>query len=547
VWVLGINWKRHDSAAALVDGDGRVWALAEEERFTRVKHAWGTWPALASAFCLRTAGIAWRDLDAVAVGWDLPAMEPWGDDDTARLYETLFGAEAATGRRPEIVFVPHHLAHAHSTFHASGFERAGVLVVDGSGEAHATSIYAADRSSGIAPRRTWPRGYSLGAMYEGATRLLGFGSLDAGKTMGLAPYCERGAEAAVAFPDVTGDVAWTDAHGLGADENASHLEFTGRWRRLLARSAGAVRTPAGQLDQDPVARRVAGGAQRVVEASMRALQAETVRLTGHAHLCLAGGVALNCVANGLLPEPIYVPPCPHDAGVALGAAWSVCPPARAGLLESAYLGSPIVLDGEPRRLREEGCTVSELTLSAVVDLLMDGAIGAIAEGRAEVGPRALGHRSVVAVPRPAAVRDRINRLKGREPWRPLAPVTLPEFAARLWPSQGLRELYMVGTATGTDLARDTMPAALHVDGSTRPQVLPPGQAPVLEGLLRGLAGAGLPPVLVNTSFNGPGEPIVDSAADAVAGFQRLGLDFLVLGDQLVQRRRAPLARAGRDA
>jgi carbamoyltransferase len=546
VWVLGINWKRHDSAAAIVDGDGRVWALAEEERFTRVKHAWGTWPALATAYCLRTAGITWRDLDAVAVGWDLPAMEAWGDDETASLYEALFGPDGAGARRPELVFVPHHLAHAHSTFHASGFDRAGVLVVDGSGETLATSIYSAGRGSGIALQRGWPRGYSLGAMYEGATRLLGFGSLDAGKTMGLAPYCPSGTEAELPFPDVTGDVEWTTAHGLGADESASHLEFTGRWRRLLARSIGAVTRPADRLDEDPVARRVAGSAQRVVEASMRALHAESVRLSGHEQVCLAGGVALNCVANGQLPEPIYVPPYPHDAGVALGAAWSICPPARAGLLESPYLGSAIAGEGEARRLRDDGCAVSELALQAVVELLLDGAIGAIAEGRAEVGPRALGHRSIVAVPRPAAVRDRINRLKGREPWRPLAPVTLPEYAGRLWPSQGLRELYMVGTAIGTDHAREVMPAALHVDGSTRPQVLPPGQAPVLEGLLRALADAGLPPVLVNTSFNGPGEPIVDSAADATSGFQRLGLDFLVLGDQLVQRRRAPLARAGLD-
>jgi carbamoyltransferase len=541
VWVLGINWKRHDSAAAIVDGEGRVWALAEEERFTRVKHAWGTWPTCATRFCLRTAGITWRDLDAVAMGWDMPAMEPWGDHDTAHLHEALFGAEAAGASRPELVFVQHHLAHALSTFHASGFERAGILVVDGSGELDAMSVYAGDRSSGITLRRRWPRGYSLGSMYEGATRLLGFGSLDAGKTMGLAPYCEAGTEAALRFPDVTGDAGWTSGDGFGLPETASYVEFTQRWRRHLARTVGSVTHPAGQLAADPVARRIAGSVQRVVEAGMRALHAETVRLTGYDHVCLAGGVALNCVANGQLPEPIYVPPYPHDAGVALGAAWSICPPARAGLLDSPYLGSPIAVAGEPDQLRAGGCLVTELDPLAVVDLLLAGAIGAIAEGRAEVGPRALGHRSIVAVPHPAAVRDRINRIKGREAWRPLAPVTLPEYAARLWPSQGLRELYMVGTATGTDHAREVMAAALHVDGSTRPQVVAPGRAPVVEALLRGLAGAGLPPVLVNTSFNGPGEPIVDSAADAVRCFQSLGLDFLVLGDHLVQRSRASVA------
>jgi carbamoyltransferase len=539
VWVLGINWKRHDSAAALVDGDGRIWALAEEERFTRVKHAWGTWPTQAAWHCLRTAGITWRDLDAVAMGWDLPSMEPWSDRDRAGLYEALFGAGAAAASRPELVFVQHHLAHAFSTFHASGFERAGVLVVDGSGELDAMSIYSADRRGGITLRRRWPRGYSLGSMYEAATRLLGFGSLDSGKTMGLAPYCEAGAEAALRFPDVTTDGEWTADHGFGLPDTASYPEFTQAWRRYLARCIGAVRCPAERLDADPVARRIAASVQRTVETGTLALHAETRRLAGGDHVCLAGGVALNCVANGLLPEPIYVPPYPHDAGVALGAAWSVCPPAVAGLLDSPYLGSPIVVVGEHRRLRDDGYGVAELASSDVVDLLLEGAIGAVAEGRSEVGPRALGHRSIVALPHPAAVRDRINRIKGREPWRPLAPVTLPGYAARLWPSDGLREVYMAGTTTCTEHAGEVMGAALHVDGSTRPQVLPAGQSPVVESLLHGLADAGLPPVLINTSFNGPGEPIVDSAADAVGAFQRLGLDFLVLGDHLVRRPGSP--------
>jgi carbamoyltransferase len=540
VWVLGINGRRHDSAAALVDGSGRVWALAEEERYTRIKHAWGVWPTHATRHCLETAGIEWGDLDAVAVGWDLPSIQPWGDADTALLYGALAGREVASTPHPELTFVRHHLAHAASTFHASGFEQAGILVVDGAGEADAMSVYAADCRSGIRLVGSWTREYSLGAMYEAASRLIGFSSLDGGKTMGLAPYCEAGDEVALRFPDVLADEHREADLGFGLPQQASYREFTQAWQRYLGSQVGTPTCPPGRLHVDPVARRVAASAQRVVEAVMRSLHAEAVRLAGLSRICLAGGVALNSVANGLLPDPIYVPPFAHDAGVALGAAWSICPPVVPRLLDTVYLGSAIHLDdGVQQKLEAGGHLVQDFVPSDVLDLLTAGCIGAVAEGRAEVGPRALGHRSIVALPRQPEMRDRINRLKGREPWRPLAPVTVPDYAPRLWRSQGLRDLYMVGTTKGTEHAREVMSAALHVDGSTRPQVVVPGQAQVLEAVLMTMAQAGLPPVLVNTSFNGRREPIVDSAADAVRSFEHLGLDFLVLGDCLIHRPNLP--------
>jgi carbamoyltransferase len=529
---LGINWKWHDSAAALVDGTGQVWACAEEERYTRVKHAWETYPIRAVRSCLRAAGITWRDLDVLAIGFDLPRAGVWHDQSRHELFAALFGAEAAGAVRPELVFVEHHLAHAISTFHASGFDRAGVLVVDGAGELEATSIYAADRD-GCTLKHRWSRSYSLGAMYEAATRLLGFGYLDAGKTMGLAPYGEPDGALELPFDDAEPAAVWQTNPPLGLGEDAPYDKVANAWMDYLGARLGEVTARADRLHTDPVAVQLAVSAQRTVEARMRSLHAETVRRSGHDAVCLAGGVALNCVANGQLNEPIYILPAPHDGGVSLGAAWSVCPPKRAGLLPSPYLGSTIEPGNEIDQLRADGYRVGGFSPSTVVQLLADGAIGAIAQGRAEIGPRALGHRSIVALPAPAGVRDRINKLKGREPWRPLAPVTLPGYADRLWPSQGLRELYMVGTARVSEHAHRVMPAAAHVDGTTRPQVLHPGQAPVLESLLRGLEAGGLPPVLINTSFNSRGEPIVDNAADAVRALRSLRLDFLVLGDQLV--------------
>jgi carbamoyltransferase len=174
--------------SALVDGDGRVLGLAEEERYSHVKHAWDTLPGKAVAFCLRQGGITWRELDVVAVGWDLRLLRPWSDADTDELYAEIFGPGATGPHAPRLEFVEHHFAHACSAFYASGFPEAGVLIADGTGGSAATSIFSAGHGVGLTLRRHWPRKYSLGTMYEAATRLLGFGGLEAGKTMGLAPY-----------------------------------------------------------------------------------------------------------------------------------------------------------------------------------------------------------------------------------------------------------------------------------------------------------------------------------------------------------------------
>jgi carbamoyltransferase len=535
MWVLGINWRFHDASAALVAGDGTVLALAEEERYCRVKHAWGTLPRQAVACCLRAGSITWRDLDVVAVGWDLRLMRAWSDTDTGDLYAEIFGTGATGPDAPRLEFVEHHLAHACSAFYASGFTEAGVLVADGTGESDAMTIYAARRGAGLTRLRHWSREYSLGTMYEAATRLLGFGGLEAGKTMGLAPYGIADGHVVLPF----GDAVSAGPHGnkllLGLPPGPPNPQVRQAWTRYLLDRFGAVTAGPDELDRDPVAVRIAASVQRTVEEAMRALHAETVSLSGSPSICLAGGVALNCVSNGRLPEPVYIPPFPHDAGVSLGAAWAIAPPARPVPLPSPYLGGTLETGPQIDQARADGLHVEPFDPATAAALLLDGAIGAVAEGRAEAGPRALGHRSIIAIPRPAGVRDRINVLKGREPWRPLAPVTLPDYAPQLWPGQGTRALYMAGAAAVSAHGQQVMPAVTHVDATTRPQVLPVGAAPVVESILRELQQAGLPPVTVNTSLNGRGEPIADSAAQAIGALHDLGLDFLILDAHLIRR------------
>jgi carbamoyltransferase len=535
VWTLGINWKWHDSSAALVDEDGKVRAFAEEERFTRVKHAWETFPTNAARYCLATAGITWRDLDAVAVGWAFEHLR--GDED--EMLVALFGEEASGRHRPKVEFVPHHLAHALSAFHSSGYDRAGVLVIDGSGETDSATIYRADRENGLTALRSWDRRYSLGSLYMAATQWLGFGRLDAGKTMGLAPYGVHEATSVLPVGDFIAGTPHPLSPAGALSPDRFFEDFTAAWSSYFAERFGPVTAPSAELHRDPVARSLAATAQRTVEHVFRALHAETVALSGSENVCLAGGVALNCVANGQLPEPLYVPPFPHDAGVAVGAAWFVSPPRRTEAPVSPYLGAEPRRGAEVDDLRAAGCAVSDFSVDAVIEALVAGRVGAIAEGRAEVGPRALGHRSIIALPRPSDVQDRINGLKNRERWRPFAPVTLASYAPRLWPRQGARELYMIGTTVVSSHGRELLPAATHVDGTTRSQVVESDQPQSLAAVLRGLEASGVPPVLVNTSFNDRGEPIVNSAADAARAFLALGLDFLVLDGLLVERPRTP--------
>lgn len=540
MWVLGINWRFHDASAALVDGDGVLWAFAEEERFTRVKHAYDTLPTQAARHCLAAAGISWRDLDAIAVGWDLEEPERRRD-----YLEALFGPEVRGHKQPEFVCVEHHLSHALASYHASGFSDAGVLVVDGSGEHHSISIFAAD-STGLTLKRAWDRRYSLGALYEATTRALGFGVLADGKTMGLSSYADASSVVDLPILDPLSDVRRPDCP-VDMDPALRYDKFVENgWMRYFEDRFGRVATSTDQIHRDAVAVAMAGSAQHQVEQTMRALLTETVSLSRSQNVCLSGGVALNCVANGRLPEPLYVPPFPHDGGVAVGAAWYVCPPKNKVLLASPYLGTEISNGAATSQLRDEGYTISDFTPETVIEALLDGHIGAIAQGRAEIGPRALGHRSIIALPRPAEVRDRLNALKRREVWRPFAPVTLPDYASRLWPSQGTRELYMVGNAVTSSHARQIAPAAVHVDGTTRPQVVHADGPGALVAILQGLDAISVPPVLINTSFNDRGEPLVNSEAEAVAGFHRLGLDFLILGDKFIKnpRRDSAAARPG---
>jgi carbamoyltransferase len=537
MWVLGLNgppigW--HDAAACLVDGDGNVHAMAEEERFTRVKHALRSYPRNAARFCLDWVGIEPEELDVVAIGWDLPRLYPrfggaWGFSSPREFLSKGLGWSFQGRHGPELVCVPHHRAHAVSAFYASGFESAAVLVNDGNGEDESISIYEARLRAPLVQREVWDRAHSLGFLYDAACRALGLTFLDAGKTMGLAAYGK--ARSLEPWPLMEGDdVDFHPPFALGPE--ADYDDVIPAWEQVFGRLGPVpVATPSANLDRDEFAVRLAWSAQATVERVVPALVDHARAVTGLDAVCLAGGVALNCSTNGLLDDPVYVPPVAADAGGALGSAWAVAPPrARGGPLDP-YLGSDIAT---PASI-PGNWSPAPLDASAVGDRLLRGEIGAVAWGRAEVGPRALGHRSLIALPREVAMRDRLNGLKGRELWRPLAPIGTSDLNGRFW--EGPRELqrYMIGAAGVTPIGTERIPATVHVDGTARAQVADHGTGFVCD-VLAELAAAGVDPVLINTSFNTRGEPIVNTAEEAARSAEAIGVDFLVAGDALFDRR-----------
>lgn len=530
MWVLGINgppigW--HDVAACLVS-DGVVHAFSEEERFSRVKHAVRQNPTGSVSFCLDHAGITMDDVDVVAIGWNLPKILPrfggaWTDRSALEWLERYLDWKPS-GAGPEFVLVDHHMAHAASGFYASPFERAGVLVNDGNGEEESISVYDASYDGGIKCLRQWPRSHSLGYLYDAASRGCGLDFLEAGKTMGLAAYgwaAGREPWPLLRFDDDLFQPPFT------FDASADYAEIVPAWSEVFDRFATfPVKTPTGLLDADVDAVQLAWSAQASVEEAVARLAAYTRAETGVEALCMAGGVALNCSANGKLAEPLYVPPVPHDAGVALGAAWYVSPPTAPGAPFSPYQGSPLDVDDVIGELQTK-----DASPEAVADRLARGLVGAIAHGRAEVGPRALCHRSLLAVPSSTAVRDDVNDRKGRERWRPLSPVATASSAGSRWENRPFLHRYMLGASQVSDAAKEEVPAVVHVDGTARVQLIEDDEP--VAGYLHALEAAGLPPVLINTSFNARGEPVVDTAEQALATARGIGVDFLVLDDVLV--------------
>ncbi len=571
MYTLGINAAYHDCAACLVC-DGMVIAAAEEERFTRIKHGkrpvpFSTWqlPFHAIDFCLQEGGLTLADVQHVAYSYqpslllgrhngqatiELPLepsahasstwLSPW--DPVFLSYIVNAPRQLASGAPHHIKkrfrhvrhdgpfqwhFVEHHLAHEASAFLAAPFDECAVLTMDGRGEL-ATTSYGMYQDRRYQRRKQVNLPHSLGLLYESVTDYLGFlHSSDEYKVMALASFGKP------TYAPLMREVV----RYLGEGE---YEVIPTQWEKMFgpARERG---TAFGQVHMD-----VASSLQVVLEEIVLEMVDWLYQQTGAEHLAMAGGVALNCVMNARVRDRgpfkrVWVQPAAGDAGTALGAALWIDRQqngmsARCWHMDHAFLGpayDETEIEAFLRQAKLRYRRAADLS-SDVAELLMQNKVIGWFQGRMEFGPRALGARSILASPLDAAMQQRLNQIKDREDFRPVAPVVLEEEAAN-WFVNGDVSPFMMFVYDVRPDKTDRIPAVRHVDGTARIQTINRTQNPVYYDLLQAFAQRSGVPVLINTSFNTRGEPIVCSPRDAVESFCSTPLDALAIGPFIVEK------------
>ncbi len=603
--ILGISAFYHDSAAAVVQ-DGTILAAAQEERFTRKKHD-ARFPTHAVQFCLNDVGCSIDDLDAV-VFYDKPllkferlletyyafapkglrsflaAMPVWLREKMFLkrvLHEELEKISSYNKKKLCLLFPEHHLSHAASAFYPSRFERAAILTIDGVGEWTTASIALGDGKD-ITMLKELPFPHSLGLLYSAFTYYLGF-KVNSGeyKLMGLAPYGNPQSPNVARFVD-TIKTTLCDVKDDGSlwlnqayFDYATELRMTNdeKWEHLFGIARRHEESPLEQAHCD-----LALAIQRVCEEVVLKMAAEAKRLTDAEYLCMAGGVALNCVANGKLQnaglfKDLFIQPAAGDAGGALGAALAAyhiyfeqdrALPQLLDGMNGAFLGVDISDADALRTAKKFKATfthyddVNELC-DDVAALIADGHVVGWVQGKMEFGPRALGGRSILGDARRPEMQKKLNlKIKFREGFRPFAPSVLAEDAAAYFKLETASPYMLlvqdVREALRNDLPpnyhslplkeklyvqRSSLPAITHIDFSARIQTVHRETNPRYWSLLQAFKKLTGCSVLVNTSFNVRGEPIVCTADDAYRCFMRTEMDYLVIGNILFEKTAQP--------
>jgi carbamoyltransferase len=602
--ILGINgFGRHTSVCLLCDG--KLVAFVESERFTRYKGDDRAFPIRAIQYCMVQGNVTLAQIDRIAFGWDATKY-PWqmlrflganyikyrsptapqrparsdgfGGSAILRALDSVMAYTPATlttkislGLRaagfkdpiPPVEFVNHHLAHAYSTYFCSPFNKAGILTLDGSGEDVCTQLSIGEGDD-VRVVESVPVPHSLGWFYAAITQYLGFTpDMDEGKLMGLAAYGEARRQNNK-WVDVLSKVIRTGKGSYEVDPQYTKLgghsygsHFSDQLVDLLT-SVDPLAVPIGLGEKAEIDGRLQGkyladmyvdiawAAQHLLEQAGIMLARKLVDEYQVKHLCLAGGVALNCKMNGEILqnsgcEEVFVQPAASDDGVALGAALYVAKQLGEDIrnpLVHSYFG-PEFSNDEIRQALENAKLSYEKTndpAKTAVDFLERGKIVAWFQGRMEFGPRALGNRSILANPVTSCIHNAVNeQVKYRESWRPFCPSLTVESKQR-YLEKAKFSPFMIVAFTMPEEVRSDLRSVVHVDGTIRPQTVTPESNPLYHELISGLGKRTGHPIVLNTSFNVRGEPVVCSPLDATRCFYSSGLDALVMGDFVLKKK-----------
>jgi len=547
--ILGLSGGLNHDAAACIVRDGELIAYAEEERFVRAKHAKSREPVCAALFCLEQAGITIEEIDYIAPSWLPEEMTHWNVLGKFMSHPIFQGKKL-----PPVSPVNHHYSHAASSYYCSGFNEAAILVIDGQGE-HAATTLAHGKGDDIDVVREWGVSQSLGFFYRIVSEYLHLGSMSEGKMMGLASYGEPTYSFPVAF---TNDGYEMDiAEPAGVPIGLQYAEIRKQWRRALDRMIGTPVLADYRIDYDrgglhpliaygETERNIAASAQHTLERAIHHLVKYAVDVTGCRNVVISGGVGLNCTNNGKLErsgllDELFVLPATSDSGGCIGAALTASRQMGGSIkrerLSKPYWGPSFTESQIHAVLKENHLTYAYFDDIAVegANLLEQNKILGWFQGEEEMGPRALGNRSIIANPATRHSYEQVNRkVKFREPWRPLAPSVLDEH--RDWLVEQARySPYMLKAYQVRERVKELVPAIVHADGSARPQTVTRDGNALWHGLISQFYRRTGIPLILNTSLNGKGEPICGNPVDAIRTFYGSAMDVLVLGNFVLKK------------
>jgi len=559
-YILGVSGINSENPAAALLKDGKLLAAVEEERFNRVKHSKGfPFPEKSINYCLECADITLKDITSIGVGWGSPLQHFKKEFFLAlkrpvllpnyKNWTSVYKKEKKYDffKDSRISYHLHHISHASSAFHVSGFKDANIITMDGRGEASSTLLGKGVNSKDIQAIKEFNLLNSIGALYESFTDYLGFTRHShEGKVMGLASY---------GTPLDTRNLIKIRENGYSLETFQRYLfMIKGLKRKLIGKKADSfkelLKSNYGEprKKDEPILKthqNIAATVQFIQENVVRNLAGILYNKTGIKNFCLAGGSSLNCVSNGKLlesdfVEDIFVQPASSDSGTAIGAAYlewiKLSGKPSSFKMEHAYYGpefSNQQILNELKKTKLKYKFYKDIS-GEVAELLNKGKIVGWFQGRMEIGPRALGNRSILANPTIKDMKDKVNRqVKHRENWRPFCPSLLDEVRKKYF-EMDYPSPFMILSFRVKEGLWNEIPSVVHIDGTARPQTVERKYNKKYYDLIKSFGKLTGHPIILNTSFNDKEEPLVCSPKDAINCFKRTNLDYLAMGNYLVK-------------